>query len=420
MTALSTRLKGISDTIFKEPTYRRVPAVGFGIVVNGQIHTHVDGLRKYGTRFKIQKDDMFALGSIGKPLTGFLFATFAQAIPSLRRKGFSTTVNDIFPELIKAFQTNTKKGTGPDYSKTYADVTVAQLMAHVSGVDYMPNYNGYSREFDSLLKKVKSDNTPIDFRPADLIAKRRYYTELAFSDIPFGGWDLRKMASLILPLENIDNSLNGNCTLFKYSGGCIIVASMMEKLSGKSWEELMNTYVFGNLAITKYRYLGTAPNEILGLPQGNQQHRIVGNTVQSFGNTTYTVHQGNYSDNSKIGHTHRPAGVPSMSMDDFGKWIRAVINMYNIKDSSTTNQQKIKNDYFGLVQTSGFTKGGWISNNGIRLSHNGSNGWNYSNAVIQLDKNYGYFVFTNIDTPAARALNDEISSELVKLCREIV
>ena len=409
--SIPSRLKSISSKIFKKSNYNKVPAVGFGVVINGNIYTHVDGLRKYGSKMNIQEDDMFALGSIGKPLTGYLFASYAQKSIRLRKSGFYTTINDIYPDLIKTFQNNSKKGIGPDYSNFYAKVTVGQMMAHVSGFDYMPSYNWYNHQHNDLLKQVRGQNSIIDFLPADLIAKRKYYTELALSDRPYGGWDLRtNNNNQIKLLENINNNLTGTCTLFKYSGGCIAVASMMEKVSGKSWEDLITAQVFNPLKISKYRFLGTSKNNNFGLPNGNHQHIVRNNKIESYDISP--------ADTSQIGYTHRPAGVPAMSMEDFGKWIRAVIDLYKSRENGIESLRKIKKEYFTPVATSGFTMGGWVSSDGKRLWHNGSNGYNYSLAVLQVDQNYGYYVFTNIDSNESRALVDELSQELSDLCKD--
>src|SRR5690606_19911354 len=86
------------------------PAIGVGFVLkDGSIITQVDGVRKKGTSHKSQQDDIFALGSIGKPLTGYLFAKIATSNSKFKSKGFNTTIGEIFDDLLKAIEKSHKK-----------------------------------------------------------------------------------------------------------------------------------------------------------------------------------------------------------------------------------------------------------------------------------------------------------------------
>src|SRR5690606_7103561 len=121
------------------------PAIGVGIVLkDGSIITQVDGVRKKGTSHKSQQDDIFALGSIGKPLTGYLFAKIATSNSKFKSKGFNTTIGEIFDDLLKAIEKSNKKSKiSTAKVNNYRNVTVAHIMSDLSEMNYDSRYINY-------------------------------------------------------------------------------------------------------------------------------------------------------------------------------------------------------------------------------------------------------------------------------------
>jgi CubicO group peptidase (beta-lactamase class C family) len=97
----------------------------------------------------------------------------------------------LFPELA------------PLTHPAYVNTTVAALMSHSSLMPYQPGMEG-GDEFGNMTK--------------DLRQRRYLYVKAAVQDPPV--------------------------TPSPYGGGSIVVAAMLEKIMGKTWESLMQTYVF--------------------------------------------------------------------------------------------------------------------------------------------------------------------------------
>ena len=360
------------------------PALGIGVVLqDGSILTHADGLRKKGTTHKTKQNDIFALGSIGKPLTGYLFAILATKNNKLKAKGFDTTIGDIFDDILKKIELDfTLKGKSTSNIKHYRKTTVAQLMSHISGLDYQPQSRNYPVNREILL----------GIPPGQSIRKRReLYIQFALEDYPFGGNSV---------WHEEDDDGKKYTTNKRYSGGCIIVASMIERVMNKSWETLIKEYVFNPLKITQFRFEGTS-NDAFGLVTGTQQHTL--------NNGKFTSHGILPTDVDQRGAVHGPAGKPNMSMQDFGKWIRAVL--HNNKSSTVISTF---NRYFAQVPTADFSAGGWVVS-GNNHWHNGSQEWNYSFAEINRQNGYGAYAFTNIANDVSKNLIHEIKNILMSI-----
>ncbi len=97
----------------------------------------------------------------------------------------------------------------PGHQTIYQNVTVRQLLSHTSGLPYTPTMK-------------QSD---IDAKGATVIERRLAYVSAALADKPAATPGSK----------------------YIYSGGGIIVASMAEKLTGKSWEELVTELLFQKL-----------------------------------------------------------------------------------------------------------------------------------------------------------------------------
>ncbi|MBX3161071.1 MAG: serine hydrolase [Deltaproteobacteria bacterium] len=181
-----------------------VPALGAALVVDGKIvASAVHGVRTWGQPEVAGSNDYFNMGSVGKVATGYLVAqmiAWNTPLPNGQTLTWSTKVFDVFPELAA-------------YSHpAYVNTTVEQLLSHTSG---MPG--GPSREPDDQYAS----------RYADIRLRRYAYVKDAIADTP-----------VVVPGK------------YFYGGGSIIVAAMLERLVGFSWEKMMEMWVEPQLGMT--------------------------------------------------------------------------------------------------------------------------------------------------------------------------
>lgn len=343
-----------------------LPALGGGLVLRGNVVcTGIRGVRRHGGPTPVQPTDRFQLGSITKPMTGFLIAR-------LRRQGlisWNRTVGETWPAMIDALP-----GRIPPDNESwvahYRDASIVDLMTHTSGFDYAP-----STETDA--KFAVAGSTP----HLQLAAKRRIYIELALLDQPYHGWSSMKGA----PPQ-------------KYGGGCIIAAAMAESVLAKPWEQLIVEQVFAPLGVTNVA-LAAASSE--SSVTDLWQHRIDGGTVESSA----------WPDKRHISYTHGPAGAVSLSMADLGKWAAALL----ASTDSGYMTKAVLDEYFGLPGSDyNCTRGGWFGD-GTYLSHSGDNGWNYALMTVHRGKRVAAFAATNMRSDVSPGAVGDLVAELEAL-----
>jgi CubicO group peptidase (beta-lactamase class C family) len=314
--------------------YPRMPALGGAMVLGGEtVYTGARGIRKRGNTSAVQIDDRFQLGSITKPMTGYLLAV-------LRKQGklnWNRTIGTAWPDLIEDLPNHIPAGEAA-WVETYRNTTIAALMTHSSGFDYMP-----ATETNAKLAVASST---VD---AQLPAKRRIYTQLALRDRPWHGW----------------TTMAGAPPPAKYSGGCIVAAAMAEGVTGRSWEQLMSEQVFGPLGITRFCFANaSSKSSVTDL----WQHQLQGSTMVAKA----------IPEETQISYTHSPAGAVSMSLGDWAKFAKSLLRTSGDAHISMT----ALDEYFTLPGPGyNCTNGGWFGANG-RFAHDGCNMWNYASMLI--------------------------------------
>lgn len=342
-----------------------LPALGGGLVRNGTlVYSGIRGVRKRGNASAATIDDRFQLGSITKPITGFVLAV-------LKSKGeidWTRTIGETWPDLINALPAALGDVDGRDaWVAQYRDTTIVDLMTHSSGFDYMP-----ATETDAKLAVANA------VANASLPAKRKIYTRLALLDRPYHGWSSMQGAPPV-----------------KYSGGCIVAAGMAEKVTGKSWETLVVERVFQPLGITHWSLANaSSKSSVTDLWQHQLQNgSVVAKAIPN---------------ESQIGYTHGPAGAVSLSIGDWAKWAKALL-----ATSSTSLIRKTELDeYFGMPSADyNCTRGGWFGSNG-RFGHDGCNMWNYATMTVDRGKQMSVLAATNIYTDLASQATAALAGEM--------
>jgi len=194
----------------------RTPALGVLVIRDGTIaDMAVRGVRRSDRADRVKPDDVWLIGSTGKPMTIVLIARLVER----GTLSWHTPLASMLPELAGSMR--------PEYRS----VTLVQLLSHRAG---LPENIGNLALLDPYF---------VDTRP--LPAQRLAYIAQALKDAPVVAPD----------------------TKFAYSNtGFLIAAVIVERATGKSFEELMQHEVFGPLGM---RSAGFGPTG-KGQPRGHR------------------------------------------------------------------------------------------------------------------------------------------------------
>jgi CubicO group peptidase (beta-lactamase class C family) len=235
-----------------------LPALAAAVVKNGEIlAAGAVGTRRVGTNIPVTINDRFHLGSDTKAMTALLAARLVEE----GRLRWDSTVAAVFPELAEKMD--------PGFRK----VTLEQLLSHTGG---LPSDN---ETFGNLLKESISQEGNLD--------ELRYWM--------VGRWSR-------LPLASQPG------TTFAYSNmGYTVVGAMIERVSGKTWDEGITERIFKPLNLET---AGLGPQASLGRMDAPLGHALVQGKVKVF-------LAGPNGDNPPI---IGPAGISHMSILDFARW----------------------------------------------------------------------------------------------------
>ena len=202
-------------------------------------------------------NDRFHLGSDTKAMTALLAAMLVEE-GKLR---WNTTIREVFPELAEKMD------------PALRGVTLEQLLSHTSGI---PTDN---EDIFKLYSEAMSQEGNLD--------EMRYWLVQQWSKRPLG-------------------SPPG--TKFAYSNtGYIFVGAMIERIGGKTWDEMITERIFGPL---KLRTAGLGPQASLGKIDAPLGHALINGKVKAF------LAGPNGDGPAIVG----PAGIAHMSILDFARW----------------------------------------------------------------------------------------------------
>ncbi|MBM5823157.1 MAG: beta-lactamase family protein [Cyanobacteria bacterium K_Offshore_surface_m2_011] len=243
-----------------EPVRTRygLPALAAAVVIQGKVvAVGAVGTRRAGAQIPVERTDRFHLGSDTKAMTALL-AAMAVEEGKLR---WTSTLAEVFPELAAQMA----PGLG--------GVTLVQFLSHTSGI---PSDNA---AFLALLQQSNGENGNLN----DL----RY-------------WLLGEFVKQPLAIRP--------GTRFAYANMNYMVAgAMLERVSGRTWEELLTERVFRPLQLES---AGFGPQASLGKIDAPLGHLVVGGQLKA-------MLAGPNGDNPLI---IGPAGTAHMSVLDFARW----------------------------------------------------------------------------------------------------
>jgi CubicO group peptidase (beta-lactamase class C family) len=330
----------------------KLPALAAAVVVHGKVvATDAAGVRRHGTATKVAPDDKFHIGSVTKSMT----ATVAAMLVEKGKISWTTTIADSFPEFAKNIHSD------------YRAVTLEQLLANRGGVPGKP---------PTLLwaKAWQATGTPAE----------------------------QRLAFIKGILERAAEAKPGTKTIYS-NQGYTIAGVMLEKASGKTWEELMREMLFEPLGMTSAGF---------GAPAS------VGKVDQPWGHTKGIagglkgVPPGPGADNPLA---ISPAGAVHCSIGDLAKYAafhtageRGESKL--LKAETFKKLHKAAGDDYAL---------GWVVferkwAGGRALMHNGSNTMFYVVVWMAPEKNCAVIVAANTGVNEAAAGCDEAAGKLIQ------
>ena len=329
----------------------KLPSLGGGATLHGKIvSVQVAGVRKFGSKVKVTVNDKYHIGSCTKSMT----ATIAGILVDQKKIKWESTIYEIFPEYRRILHKGLK------------DVTLTQLLSHTGG---LPSLGEHHKQIwldlymDRTNKSAKKQRT--------------------------------NMIKKVLPLAPV----NEPGTKFLYSNcGVSIAGMMLEKVSKKSWEELMGIYIAKPLDIQSLGF-GSAPkSQKVDQPFPHIQQ----------GGKTIHIDPRIFPDNPAA---IAPAGTAHLSLIDFAKYT----TIYSMKkktlspESFSTILTPILEDYaLGWAITKRF----W---GGKVITHTGSNTMNYAVMWVAPEKEFSVVAVSNCGSQDAAKAIDEVCFKLIQM-----
>ena len=282
------------------------------------------GVRKQGSPEEVTVNDLVHLGSLTKSMTSTMLATLVEdgTLPH----GWNTTIADVFPELLA------------EIHEDYHSVELSQLVRMRGGI---------ARDAEDWWSYYYHT----DVRP------RRY----------------------AIVRDNLMRSPAGSVGEFLYSNlSYMIAGAMAERLTGKSWETLMEERVFTPLGMATAGFGAPGTPDAVDQPWGHRRDR-------------YGRWAPNQYDNPQaLG----PAGTVHMSIADWAKYIR----LWFADENPAILDRRTLADL--IASDSGSYGAGWNVvrrdwAGGVTLTHDGSNlNW-YAVLWIAADRGFALLAVAN-------------------------
>lgn len=343
--------ENIDDLLKKVMEKYNLPALAAAVTKDGKIvASGAVGLRNSAAKDKVTLQDKFHIGSCTKSMTATLAAMFVEE----GKIKWTSTIAEIFPELKDSFL------------KDYHSVTLEQLLSHTGGINSIPNSH---RDIWMKIYNKKNELSPVEQR--------------------------KLLISEVLKLPPAYEPGKG----FTYSNsGTTIAGMMLEKVSGKAWEDLLIDKLAKPLGIISIGYgLAAKDASKIDQPYGHVQQ----------GKVNIPVPPGKFVGNPSA---IAPAGLVHLTVEDFARYTAfyaARCSKLLKIESFKKLTQPVKNN-FAL---------GWVAVKrpwgGDVITHDGSNTMNYAVMWIAPEKNFSVVVMTNTFGGDVMKGVDEMAGQLI-------
>ena len=282
------------------------------------------GLRRQGSTETITVDDLVHIGSDTKAMTSTMLATLVEDGTFV--DGWDTTIADIFPELAGAIH------------QDYLSVKLSQLVRMRGGIAPNPaDWRAYSNNPD--------------------IVERRY--------------NILKDNLVSSPAGTVGEHLYSNLSY-------MVAGAMAERLTGKSWETLMQERLFTPMGITSAGFGPPGTPGGIDQPWGHGPDGSGGWVAEQFDNP------------AALG----PAGTVHISIEDWAKFISLWFTDKEpaILDRSTLNE-------LSMPESGEYAAGWYVVQRawagGTALNHDGTNTYWYATLWIAPELGVAYVAVAN-------------------------
>jgi D-alanyl-D-alanine carboxypeptidase len=329
-----------------------LPALGAMLIQGDEIvEMEAVGLRAIGYTQEVTVEDRWHLGSLTKAMTATLAARFVEK----DQISWETTIAEVFPDLVGSIRSE------------YEDVRLDELLSHTAGImgdlTKVPSWSALWTDTDPL---------PV---------QRRRLTEE------------------VLSLES--EAPRGT---FLYSNaGYIVAGSMLEEITGESWEELITREVFTPLGMESTGFGAPGSGGIPDEPWGHQEIYFVLNAVEP----------GPYADNpAAVG----PAGTIHSTFEDYASFI--IIHLAGARgESGFLSAETFLKLHTSVSDTDyalgwGIVERDWAG--GAVLTHTGSNTLWFANVWIAPNRNFAMLAVSNFGSNDAFYGTDEALGVLIE------
>lgn len=347
-----------------------LPAFAAAVVRQGSVvAAGAVGTRRAGTDIPVTVNDRFHIGSDTKAMTSLVAAMLVEE----GRIGWGSTVAELFPDLAEHMVAGLRS------------VTLDQLLSHTSGI---PSDN---QAFITLLgQSLAQEDLNLD-------ELRR--------------WLVREWSAQ--PLQSAPG------TQFAYSNmGYTMAGAMLERAGGMTWEELVAARVFDPLGLSS---AGFGPQASLG-----RLDAPVGHLVRADGTLKPMLAGPDGDVPAIIG----PAGTVHLSILDFARWAAWHAGMGRRGPPLVRPEtlQKLHTKVIelpprpdaapGTPSTGAYALGWGIATLPYSaepfLTHTGSNEMNLAAIIIQLSRDYGAVLATNVSGAKADQAIKALAEQLYK------
>lgn len=215
------------------------------------------GVRKFGDSSKIKMSDIFSIGSCAKSMTAVVAATLVEE----GLISWDTKPSDVYPELAGEIHTD------------FQNTALKDLLSHQAGVE--PFYD------DGIF------NLHVDY--------------------PFITGAPKEQRQILATWQFKNSAVNEPGTFVYSNGGYAVAAAMLEKVSEKSWEQLMVERLFKPLQLLS-AFIGMPFQKDINQPWRHYQRDNNGNPVPL------------PMSERMIPELFNPAGNVSLNILDFAKY----------------------------------------------------------------------------------------------------
>ncbi len=359
----TARLKGHADlqvAVDRARASAKTPGFAVAAIKGRETYAAVSGFRTMNEKYPVTLADRWHIGSVTKMMTAHLVATFVEQ----REFSWDSTIGELFGKIE------------PNMDPQYRDATLVHFLTHRSGMQLSSN------DFSARMSEMT----------------RKYIEQFGVAGPPPAGFDVGDFAGdprvdrlhwTRAALQEPPVAPTGQDKRIYENGNYVVVASILEQLADRDYEQLMRERVFTPLRMSNAGFgpPGTdrsseiAPTD----PYGHRRHD---------GRVTMLPPSGPpRPDNPPV---LSPSGRVHTSLSDIAQFMRDHVSGHRREAAhlSAESYNVMHNPPFGDDYAMG-----WITRERGGIGHGGTNGAWLAILEIRPAENVGVFVATNLGPP---------------------